>query len=113
MVFLQRPDVQTLAPNRAYAVDRGCSAGNRGDARHMMVDRRAADRLLVKEGFAAEGCVDDQIDLAALDVIDDVRPAFIDFINGLDVDAGTAKHLRRSTRRNDLETDFNEVCHDL
>src|SRR5262249_49537158 len=113
MVLLQRTDVQTLAPDRAYAVDRGGSAGDRGDAGYMMVDGRAPDRLLVKEGFAAEWCVDDETDLAALDVVDDVGSPFIDFINGLDIDAGTAQHLRRSARRNDLETDFDEICHDL
>src|SRR5438094_7529952 len=109
MVFLQRADVQTLTPNRAYPVDRGCGAGNCGDAGHMMVDRRAANRFLVEEGLAAQRCVDDEVDLAALDVVDDVRPAFIDLINGLDVDPGTAQHLSRSARRNDFETNRDEV----
>src|SRR5438067_1793376 len=109
MVFLKRPHVQALASNRAYPVDRGCGARDRSDAGHMMGDRCAADCLFVEEGFAAERRIDDEIDLAALDVVDDMRPAFINFINGLNIDAGTTKHLRRSARRNDLETDFDEV----
>jgi len=43
-----------------------------------------ADGPLVEKGFLAEGSIDDEVDLAALDVIGDVRTAFIDFVNGLD-----------------------------
>ena len=90
MVFLQGPDVETFAPNRAYAVDGGCSTGNRSNAGHMMVDCRTANRFFVKERFPAERCIDDEVHLAALDVVDDVRPALVHFINRLDLEAGSA-----------------------
>src|SRR5207247_10694059 len=91
MVFLQRSDVQVFAPNRAYAIDRGCSTGDGGDAGYMMIDCRAANRLLVKEGFAAERRVDDEIHLAALDVVHNMPLPFVHFVDCLDLDAGTAQ----------------------
>ncbi len=112
MILLQRSDVQAFAPNRAYAIDRGCSAGDGGDAGYMMIDGRAPNRLLVKEGFAAERRVNDEIHLAALDVVHNMRPAFVHFVHCFDLDARTPQHPSGSARRDDLETDLNEICDD-
>src|SRR2546422_967745 len=112
MIPLQRSDVQAFAPNRAYAIDRGSSARDGGDAGYMMIDGRAPNRHLVKEGFAAERRVNDEIHLAALDVVHNMRPAFVHFVHCFDLDARTPQHPSGSARRDDLETDLKEICDD-
>ena len=78
-----------------------------------MIDGRAPDRFFVEKGLTAKRRIDDEIDLAALDVVHHVRPSFINFINRLHIDTRTSKHTRRSAGRNDLESDFNQVCADF
>src|SRR5882672_10544919 len=75
-----------------------------------MIDSRPADRLFVEERFTAKRCIDDQINLAALDIVNDVRPAFVDFINRFDFDAEASEYTCGSSRRDNLETDFDKVC---
>src|SRR5438093_6642378 len=98
MILLQGSYVQAFAPNRAYTIDRGCSTGDGGDAGYMMIDCGAANRLLVKEGLAAERRVDDEIDFAALDVVHNLRPPFVHIVDCRDLDAGTPHHLSGAAR---------------
>ena len=63
----------------------------------------------IEERFAAKGCIDDKIDLAAFDIVDDVRPSFVNFVDRFHVDAGTSEHACGSSRGDDFETNFQQV----
>src|ERR1051326_3586281 len=110
MVFLQRANIQAFAPDSPYAVDGGSRTRNCCNAGNVVIDSSTADRLFIEERFAAEGSIYDKIDLAALDVVDDVRPSFVNFIDRFHVDAGTSEHASGSSRRDDFETTFQQVC---
>src|SRR6516165_10184900 len=110
MVLLQGADVQVFATNCTDSVN-GCgSARDRGYARNVVVDRGATDRFFVEERFAAKRSIDDEVDLTALDVVHNMRAAFIDLVNRFDFNSRTAQHASGSSCRDDFETDFDKVC---
>ena len=98
VVFLNRPDAKAFAAECADAVHGGGGACKGGDAGNVMGDCGAADGFLVEEGVAAERGVDDEVDLSALDIVHDVGPAFVDLVNGLDVNAGVSQDSRTAIR---------------
>src|SRR5262249_15368978 len=113
MVFLDRFNVEAVAPDGANTVhSRGCTR-YRGDARNTVIDRRAPDRPFIEEGLAAKRRVDDQVDLAALDEVYDVRPAFVDLVDRFDFNIGISQHPRRAARGDDLESDFDQIRRDF
>src|ERR1700688_880119 len=60
--------------------------GKRSDAWNVVANGGAANGFFVVEGFAPERSIDDQIDFASLDQIDDVWAAFIYFKDALGLD---------------------------
>src|SRR3546814_2001101 len=74
MQFLQRPD--RAAATIFQRMQQGPGAGNGGRIGHALLQRLAPDRERVGDRLAALGGVDDVGDLAVLDQVDDVRPAF-------------------------------------
>src|SRR5438552_212243 len=109
MVFLDRFHIQAFAANRTNTIHCRGSSRNGCDARDTMIDRGAANGFFIEERLTAERCIDDQVDLSALDVIYDMRPSFIHLVNGLYLDSGIPEYSSGPTCRNDLETHFNEV----
>src|ERR1051326_463564 len=109
MVFLQRADIQAFTPDSPYAIDGGSSTRNCCNAGNVVIDGSPADRLFIEERFAAKGCIYDEIDFAALDIVDDVRPSFVNFIDRFHVDARTSEHACGSSRRDDFKTNFQQV----
>jgi hypothetical protein len=53
---------------------------------------RRANRRVVLALLLAQRRVQDQVDLAVLDAVDDVRAAFVHFVDALDRDAGGLEH---------------------
>jgi len=51
------------------------------------------DGNLIRLGLFSTGSVNHQVDLAVLDLIDDIRSAFTDFEHGLNVDSVLTKTL--------------------
>src|SRR5690606_20847775 len=50
-------------------------------------ERRRADRLRILQALPAFGRVEDQLDVAVLDPVDDMRAALGDLVDALDLDA--------------------------
>jgi len=88
VIFLQRVDAQALLLERTDPINGSGRARNRGDAWNTVMYGRTANGPLVEKGLPAESGVDNEMDFAALDVIDDVWPAFIDFVDCLGGDTG-------------------------
>src|ERR1043166_3497813 len=109
MVFLQRANIQAFTPDSPYAVDGGSSTRNCCNAGNVVIDSGSADCPFIEERFAAKGCIYDKIDLAALDIVDDVRPSLVNFVDRFHVDAGTSEHASGSSGRDDFETNFQQV----
>ena len=86
--ILKRVDAEGMIDHGADAARRGLRGSKRGDAGDLIAHGGAADGFLVVKRLAAKRRIDDEIDLAALDVVDDVGPPFIHFINGFDFDTG-------------------------
>src|SRR5215831_15495464 len=74
MQMLERSDLDFVALHRANASGRCTSRRKRGDARYVVSHGSSANRFLVVKGFAAERRIDQQIDLAGFDQVDDIRP---------------------------------------
>ena len=87
MQILQSGDFDSLLDQGANAARRSLGRGQRGDARNVVANGGAANGFFVVEGFAAERSVDDQIDFAGLDEIDDVGAAFVYFEDAFGFDA--------------------------
>src|SRR5688572_31219417 len=71
--MIRRPPRSTLFPYTTLFRSR-----HRRHARHVILQRRAPNRLFVKTRDTSERSVDDERYLAALDVVGDVGPAFVD-----------------------------------
>ena len=112
VVVLQRADAEALLAQRADRADGGGGAGERGDARHLVHHRGAADRAIVEERLAAERRVDDEIDLAVDDLVGDVRPAFVHLEDDVDVEAVGAQVGGGPARRDQAEAELGEIARD-
>ena len=84
---------------------RGHAAGHRRDAGDAARDRRAADLVAVRARGGARRRVDDEHDVAALDLVDDVRRALAELVEPLDRDAHAADRARRAAGGGDLEAE--------
>src|SRR5262249_18759135 len=113
VIFLERTHVQVFTADGSDTIH-GCGGtGNRCDAGNTMVDRRAANGFFVEEGFATQRRVDDEIAFPALDVVGNVRPAFVHFIDAFDLDAGVTQNASGTARCDDLETHFQKIGSDF
>src|SRR5271169_63305 len=104
MQILQSSDFGALIEKRANAAGGSVSRRKRRDARNVIANRRAANGFLVVKRFAAERRVDDQIDLAGLDEVNDVGAAFIHLEDGLGWNPGRFERSGRAARRKQRET---------
>src|SRR5439155_22085327 len=109
VVFLNGFHIQALATDGADSINGGSGAGDRGDAWHAMIDCCASNGFFIEERFTAERRIDNEIDLAALDVIDNMRPALVHFVDGFDFDSGIAQNSGRAARCDNLEPNFNQI----
>ena len=109
VVFLQRADAHVFSSNRSYAVDGSRCPRNRRYAGNVMIDGCATNCFFVEKRLTTKRRIDDEIYFAALYVVHDMRPAFVNFVNRFYIDAGTSKHTRRSARCDHLEPDFYQV----
>ena len=73
------------------------------------MDSGSTNGLFIEEGFTPKGSIDDEMDLAALDVIDDVRTAFVHFVDRLRVDSGVSQDLSRPPSSDDFEADLGQL----
>src|SRR4029077_7880315 len=96
----------------ADAKCRRLSRGKRGDAWNVVADSSAANGFFVVEGFAAERSVDDQIDFAGLDEIDDVGAAFIYLEYAFGFDSCGLKSSGGSARGGELKPERSEFFTD-
>ncbi len=90
MQILQGVYFGAMAGHGANAERGGARRGQRGNARNVVANGGAADGFFVVEGFAAERRVDEQIDLAGFDEVDDIRAPFVYFVDRFDFDARAA-----------------------
>ena len=95
MQILQGVYLGAVAGHGANAERRGVRRGKRGNARNVVANRSAADGFFVVKRFAAERRVDQQIDLAGLDQVDDIRAPFVYFVNRFASDSRAARAPRR------------------
>ena len=105
VVLLQGLDVQRLVLEGADGADRGRRAGQGGDAGHAQHRGDAAEGTVVEERLAAEGRVDDEIDLPIQQPVADVGPALVDLVDEGGVEAvrpqvggGAARGQQREPR---------------
>ena len=73
------------------------------------MDCGPADGSLIEKGFLAERRVDQEVDLPALDVIRNVRTAFVNLIDGLDGHSGITQNLSCAASRDDVESHTDQV----
>src|SRR5690606_33863054 len=74
---------------------------------------RASNRRGIPNRLAAFGGIDDQIDLAVFNHVDDMRAPLIDLIDALALDAFARQYTLGSTRRAQRETQFDEIARNL
>ena len=75
MVLLEALYGSSDLAGRGDAVRGGQGGGDRGDVRDLVLDGGLADVGIVVLAELSDGGVDDQVDLAVLDAVGDVRPA--------------------------------------
>src|SRR5687768_3615222 len=96
--MLQSFHIDLAALDRSDAVRGRSSCGQRCDGWNAVRHCRTADRLLIKEWIDSVRRVDDELDLAAFDQIDDVGSSFFHLVNTLAHDAGLLERVCRSMR---------------
>ena len=102
MQVLQGGYVHGVSGHGTNAAGRRAGGGKRGDAWDVVTDRGATDGFLVVEGLAAERSVDDEVDFAGFDQVDDIRTAFVDLVDGFDFDTRAGESGRGAARGDDL-----------
>src|SRR5579875_3109722 len=112
MQILERGDVRGLPGHGANAARGGAGRRKRGNARNVVANGGAANGLLVVEGLASERRIDHQIHFTGFDQIDDVRTAFVHFVNFLDVDSGARESRGCATRGDDLQSGGGKILRD-
>src|SRR5580692_10374373 len=82
MQILEGGDFRALIEQSANSAGGGVGRGECCNAWNVITNRRATNRFFVVERFAAERRVDDQVDLAGFDEVNDVGPALVYFEDG-------------------------------
>src|SRR5262249_38591055 len=101
--LLQAREVRCALAQRPDGPDRGRGGGERGHDKDAVLGRALADRAVVVERLLAEGGVEDDGDLAILDVVHDVGPPFVDLEHGLRGHALRLQELGGAPAREDPE----------
>ncbi len=111
--LLQRQHLRLARARRGDRPRGGVAAGQRRDARDPARRRGAADLPAVGARARARRRVDDEVDLAGLDALGDVRRPLADLLqHGVDAHAHAADRLRRAGRRDDAEAEVAEQRRD-
>uniref|UniRef100_A0A0N4ZAF6 NAD-specific glutamate dehydrogenase n=1 Tax=Parastrongyloides trichosuri TaxID=131310 RepID=A0A0N4ZAF6_PARTI len=87
VVGLHRADIQFAGADGGDGLGRGQGAGGGREVGRLHHQRRAADFEAVGQRLLALGGVEDQLDLAVLHRVDDVRTAFEHLVDQADLDA--------------------------
>ena len=112
VVFLQRTDLALAAHRGGNTLDCGLRGRKRRKVRNLVLDRGLADAAVVSASIAtARRRVDDELDLAVLDRVKDIRAALADLGDDLGLDAVIDEPLRRALGRDDLEAQLLEAPH--
>src|SRR5690554_3642427 len=82
----------------------GFAPRQRGCVGYLVLQRRLANLRRVCNGLATLGSVDDQLNLAVLDGINNVRTAFAHLVHPVNLEARIADHLCRAGGGNETET---------
>src|SRR5216684_5635060 len=109
MVLLQRLDGERPLPQRLDGRDRRADAGERGEVWDAVHERLAADAVAVLDGLLAAGGVEDQVDLAVDDLVDDVRAPFGDLEHRRGRNAAAAQVLGGSGGGDDVEAALHQA----
>src|SRR6266851_8920686 len=112
MQVLQRSDLDSLFNQGANTARGGVAGSESGDARDVVADGGAANGFFIVKGFAAEWSVDDQIDLAGLDEVDDVGAAFVYFEYAFGLDARSVQRGSGAARGGELKAERRELFAD-
>src|SRR5690242_17640722 len=104
MKIVQSRYLYSLLDQRATAVRGGLARGQRRDARNVVANRGAANGFFIVEGFAAQRRIDDQIDLAGLDEVNDIGPAFVYFEDAFGFDACSVQSSSGAASGGELKT---------
>ena len=89
----------------------GHTSGGRGVLRNLTHQRGTADFLTVFQALPAFGCIEDKLDFAILDLVDDMRPTLGDLVDALDLNTLSEKIVRRATRGANSEAAFNSLSY--
>src|SRR3984957_20743686 len=82
MQILQGGNFGALIETRANPAGGGVGRRKRCDTRNVISNGGPSNRFFVVEGFSAQRRVDDQVDVAGFDEIDDIRPALVHLEDG-------------------------------
>src|SRR4026208_1514850 len=110
--FLQGKHVHFGSLESSDAASDGSTTRKGGDTGHSMLHRGAANGALIEEGTLAKRSVQNEIDLAALDHVNDVRSPFVDFVDRLYWDTALFQGAGRSTRSDKFEPKLMEPVGD-
>ena len=103
MIFLKAANGKLFMAKSTNCVCCGRCAGERGDAGDSILRCRAANCFFVIPGLPPQRRIYDQVNLPALDQIDNVRSALVDLVDRLGLDTGGLQDLRGSSCRHNLE----------
>src|SRR3546814_7944 len=86
IIVLKRLHFKTVCAKRPDRLRRGIARRGGGVIGDVGAKRRGADRLRILQRLPPLGGVEDQLHIAVLDSIDDMRAAFGDLVDALDLD---------------------------
>src|SRR5271155_768821 len=112
MKVLEGGNVGGVSGHGANAAGGGAGGRQRGDAGNVVAHGGAANGFFVVEGFAAERRVDDQIHLAGLDQVHDIRAALVHFVHRFKLDPRASECCAGASRGDDSQAGGSEVLGD-
>src|SRR5258706_8299514 len=90
------------------SLDSGAGSRDGSDDRNALRDSGTSDCFLIKVGIHAEGRIDDQMNLATFDEIDNVGAAFFDLVNTLYYQASILQSVGSPVGRDQVEAKLRE-----
>src|SRR5271156_2812797 len=103
MQMLQRIHIRLMFLQRFDAIRSSTSCSDRRDRRNALEHSRAANRLLVEECVLPVRRIYDEVDTLALDQVNDIRPAFLHFVDALYDKPSAFQHVSRPLGRDNVK----------